>query len=397
MHPNQTSEQSRRISLSLAVSLFILQSLGCTSHRSQTGAFYKLTQIDSQYFLVPNGSRILGRRQQFQISIAPAQEQSVQKNCSIHGEWFSLYPADPPTTQWTVETPSADAWAAAGGHVDLKPEWDRFLREISTLSQKQCFSADEGLAAIKQKIVTGMAMPADESLLYRYSYGQAGYVDLGPGMELRIERNVATANASTPMRTIVTSYGFSSVGGNGVQISFLGSQGDIASDSALKLPDGALATEFKATPHLRLILQRLEVSANSSNPAILLGGSEINDLDAATAAANRNPNISCDELRKSRVTCVEFEGLVTVSPVLDVTVNGRPAQVPLGSKVTYVFPPTDDYGASISKSLKIRRQSGGGYRELEFARNEDDVGQILIFGGDEISFAGSKQPRSKHR
>ncbi len=310
----------RRISLSLAVSLFLLQSLGCAAHRSQTGAFYKLTQIDSQYFLVPNGSRIVGRRQQFQISIAPAQEQSVQKNCSINGEWFSLYPADPPTTQWTVETPSADAWAAAGGQVDLKPEWDRFLREISTLAQKQCFSADEGLAAIKQKIVAGMAMPADESLLYRYSYGQAGYVDLGPGMELRIERNVATANAvheikaSSPMRTIVTSYGFRSVGGNGVQMSFLGSQGDIASDSALKLPDRALATEFKATPHLRLILQRLEVSANSSNPAILLGGSEIKDLDAATAAASRNPNTTCDELRKSRVTCVEFEGLVTVSP-----------------------------------------------------------------------------------
>jgi hypothetical protein len=78
-------------------------------------------------------------------------------------------------------------------------------------------------------------------------------------------------------------------------------------------------------------------------------------------------------------------------------VNGRPTQVPLGSKVTYVFPPTDDYGASTSKSLKIRRQSGGGYRELEFARNEDDVSQILIFGGDEISFARSKHPKSKNR
>jgi hypothetical protein len=372
--------------------------LGCAGHTRQS---YNLVEIDSQYFLAPSGAAIEGQHQEVQISLGPSKPGGIDAGrCAIHGQWFSFYPSESASESWTVESPTAQAWAQAGGHVDLKPEWDHFLSELAARQQKQCFPATADFTSIKQKIVAGMAMPIDESLLYRYSYGEEGYADLSPGMELRIERNIrnaetATASAQTkgnPLRTITTSYDFRPANGSDVQINFLRSQDTSPSEdfSALGLPDETLAATFNASTHLRLILQHLEVTAGTKSPAILLGGAAVKDLDAATSMALGNPDITCEDLQKFHVACVRFNGLVTVSPVLKVTVNGRPTDVPLGSKVWYLFPPSPGSAPKILRTLKIRRLADGQFRELQFRRTEDDVGQILLFGGDEISWSRSK-------
>jgi hypothetical protein len=274
----------------------------------------------------------------------------------------------------------------------MRLEWEKFLQETSGLVQARCFAPGIDFLAVKRKIVEGMSMPADDALLYRYSFGQGGYVDLAPGMELRIERNIPAEKAGSSLRTITTSYGFSSTSGNNTQINFLrsleGSKPTIAGTSTF--PDATLATTFHATPHLRLILQRLTVAADTNSPAILLGGADMAALDEATHEAVDDPKLLCEGLRKYAVTCVDFNGLVTVSPVLNVKVNGHLTYVPLGSKVVYVFSLTPDRSSSEpAKTLKIRREFDNHYRDLQFHHDEQDYSQILLFGGDEISWSKS--------
>lgn len=400
--PLQSAMTATKSSLKfLAVLVLLWPCLGCMARRNVADPIFKLTEVDSQYFLVPNLAQTHEPHQQFQVSLSHGDtdwEHLDKESCSISGRWFSLFPIDLAGQNWTVETPSATAWAEAAGRIDMKSEWESFLQQVALLQKRGCFSLSEDFAEIKRRIVEGMAIPADESLLYRYSYGQSGYVDLTPDMQLRIERNLPANGTGrgrkngSPLRTVVTTYSFSSAGGNDIRINLMGAKDGPGKDdsSDLKLPDKTLATTFQSSTRMRLILQRLEVSADTKSPAILLGGSENGSLDAAVESAVKDRHLSCRELGTPQVTCVQFDGLVTVSPVLRVKVNGRWKYAPLGSKLPYVFPlGVDASKASIMKDLRVRRRFDGKYIDLQFGRNEQDVGQVLLFGGDEISWSKS--------
>jgi hypothetical protein len=380
----------------IAVSALLCQCLACAAHHDLTDPAYRLVGANSQYFLTSGAPQIRGQHLEFQISLGNTETNRQVfpgDNCSVRGQWFSLYPSKPSTAgNWTVETPAVGAWAEAAGHTDLKPEWDKFLQTIIALQQRQCFPRSVNFIEVKEKIVEGMAMPADESLLYRYSFGQGGYVDLTAGIELRIERNISAsgANGMHP-RTIITSYGFTNTAANETQIHIIRSQDSLEKKEGdlPNIPDKKLASEFQSLPHLRVILQRLTVSAGVNSPAILLGASDMASLDEATQPTVTDPKTTCADLGKFPVKCVDFNGLVTVSPVLQVKVNRRLRYAPLGSKVWYVFPPQADVSSNILKTLRIRRQYGKAYRDIQFSRNQEDVGQILLLGGDEISWSSA--------
>jgi hypothetical protein len=89
-----------------------------------------------------------------------------------------------------------------------------------------------------------------------------------------------------------------------------------------------LATQFATAPHLRLFLLNLVVSANAKAPAILMGASSKEDLNAPTQAIESDPAISCGGLQRWPLTCALFDGSVTVSPMLEVFVNGAPTYIP---------------------------------------------------------------------
>jgi hypothetical protein len=372
--------------------------LGCAVHRSSSREFYKLVDIDSQYFLLPpERSEAQEAHQTIQISRGGPQGHRLPgSGCSIHGQWFSLYPAQVHgTAYWNAETPSTRVWEQSGGSVDMKVEWNKFLKELSSLTQEECFASVDELASIRQRIIESMATPADDSLFYRYSYGPGGYVDLIPGMELRIERNLFAAGAGGPQDrgnyqgTITTSYGLVQNADREFRLKLLRREGDYKKFSASVdgLPDTTLAAKFQASSHLRLLLQSLAVSADVKSPAVLLGSQDTARLDEATRAFVSNPRMSCSDLKDAAVTCVDFDGVVTVSPMLQVVVNRRTTYVPLGSRIWFVFPhSSNNSNADILKTMRMRRIYQGRYVDVQFARNEQDMGQILLFEGDEISW-----------
>jgi hypothetical protein len=153
--------------------------------------------------------------------------------------------------------------------------------------------------------------------------------------------------------------------------------------------DATLATDFAAAPRLRLFLEDLVVAGNATSPAILIGASTTQGLNDAAQAIASDPRISCQGLQRLQVTCALFDGLVTVSPMLQVAVNGSPTYVPIGSRLWFVLPPMTDQQATLIRTIRVKRSFDSKPVDVHFVHDTEDLFQLLLFGGDKISWSKS--------
>jgi hypothetical protein len=374
----------KRIFFHVAMTVLSATLGGCAVHQSRSA--YRLDEINSEYFLLtPDASTSQGDHQTLQISRAP---NSGNVDCSIKGPWFSLYPVQEQNS-WTIETPAAPAWQQSGGKVDVKDEWQNFEAALYTLQQRHCFSSPDEYLSMKQRIAQSLSAPAGDSLYYRYAYGPGGYVDLAPAMQLRIERDFF--GLSTAYRgTLITYYDVTANAESEIKLRFL--RIDKKSFSAApdaNPPDATLVARFAAASRLRFFLQDLVISGNAKTPAILIGATNAGDLNAVTQKIEADPKVACADLLLWKVTCAFFDGTVTVSPMIQVVLNGAPTYVPIGSKLWFVIPHTMNgtQQAALVRTLRLARSFQGKAIEVQFAHNEDAISQLLLVGGDKISWS----------
>ena len=209
----------------------------------------------------------------------------------------------------------------------MKDQWQGFERALYGLQQRRCFTSLREYLSVKQRIAASISAPAADALFYRYGYGPGGYVDLTPGMQLQIERDFF--GVRTPEQpphanyrgTTVTYYKLSGDAGSGTKLMFLKTEKRSmgATTPEVDTSDVTLATEFEAAPRLRLFLENLAVSGNDKSPAMLIGAPIAQDLNEATQAIESDPRISCEALLRWHVTCAFFSGIVTVSPMLQIS------------------------------------------------------------------------------
>jgi len=382
-----------------ALAALFTAAIGCAPKKSTD--VYQLRQIQSQYFLLPpNTSASQEKYQTLSIPVTEAgngRETGDAKDCSVKGDWFSFYRV-PGNKFWTVQIPTAAAWEQSGGTVDMKDEWQGFEAALYGLQQRHCFASLDEYFQVKQRIAASLPAPADETLFYRYGYGPGGYVDLAPDMQVRIERDFYRSNHGEQTRpedyrgTTITTYAVTASGEEEVKLALLGVEKKSPGGNALDATslDTKLASQFSASSRLRLFLQGLVVSGNAKTPAILIGALRQNDLSAVTTAIETNPQIACADLIRWRVTCVLFRGPVTVSPMLHVTVNGASSYIPVGSKLWIVLPyATGDKEAKLLRTVRLQRLFRGKVTQVLFARNQEEVSQLLLIGGDRISWSRS--------
>ena len=131
------------------------------------------------------------------IRVPVSQMGEAPVDCSIKGSWFSFGRSSGKVAYWIAKTPSASAWEASAGAVDMKEEWRSFENALYGLQQKQCFASVDEYLHVKQRIATSLSAPVEDSLFYRYSYGPGGYVDMAPKMQLRIERDFFDPQSSS--------------------------------------------------------------------------------------------------------------------------------------------------------------------------------------------------------
>jgi hypothetical protein len=343
--------------------------------------------------LSPDAAGPQGDRQTVRIPIAQGEGTAV--DCSIKGSWFSFGRSSGKQAYWRAETPSASAWEASAGAIDMKEEWRSFEKALYGLQQKQCFRSVSEYLHVKQRIATSLSAPAEDTLFYRYSYGPGGYVDMAPKMELRIERDFFDPRSSsqTPSDyrgTTITYYDVIGSRELGVSLKLLRVEKRSAGSTALgsNSSDVELAREFAATSRLRLFLQDLAVSGDAKTPAILIGGALDQDLNGATQAIESDPGISCKTLGPWRISCALFDGNVTVSPMLEVFINGARSYVPIGSKLLSILPHvTAAERATLMRTLRVERSFQGRVVQVQLPTDLEDVSQLLLFGEDRISWS----------
>ncbi len=356
---------------------------GCAAHRSRP--LYRLTEINSQYFLLsPDASDSPAEHQVLRLPRLPNQNNS---SCTIKGSWFSFY-ATPEANAWTIETPTASAWERSGGTVDMKDEWQNFEAALYKLHQQHCFSSLDEYLSLNQRITQTLSAPAQDSLFYSYAYGPGGYVDLAPAMQLRIERDFF-APSGAYQGTWITYYDVAANAENKTGLKFLRTDKKSSPpDPGVNTLDAALAERFAASSSLRLFLQDLVINGNAKTPAILIGASNTGDLNTVTQRIEADPKITCSGLQISEVTCAFFDGTVTVSPMIQVTLNGTPNYVPIGSKLWFVLPQVNaNQRAALVRGLRLTRSFQGKPTEVQFVHNEDALSQLLLVGGDRISWS----------
>ena len=353
---------------------------------------YLLSKIDTQYFLLsPDAAASQKDRQTIRIPISPGFE--APADCSIKGSWFSFARSSAKEADWIAQTPSASAWEGSAGAVDMKDEWQSFENALRGLQQKQCFASVDEYLNVKRRIAASLSPPVEDSLFYRYSYGPGGFVDMAPRMQLRIERDFFDTQssghtASDYQGTTITYYDV--VGSTATSLKFLRVEKRSAGSTAFSAnsSDVELASEFANTSRLRLFLQDLTVSGGAKTPAILIGGKLDEDLSGATKAIESDPGISCRALLTSKVTCALFDGVVTVSPMLEVFINGARSYIPIGSKLMFILPQVAaSQQATLMRTLRVERSFQGGVARVQLPADPEAVSQLLVFGEDRISWS----------
>jgi hypothetical protein len=285
----------------------------------------------------------------------------------------------------------------------MKEQWLTFEKALDGLQQKRCFSSVHEYLSVKQRIAASLSAPVEDTLFYRYNYGPGGYVDMAPKMQLRIERDFFDPNSSSHSSsdyrgTTITYYDVLGSTDSGTSLKFLRvekrSTGSLAAgpDSS----DAALARQFATTSRLRLFLQNLTVSGGAKTPAILIGGALTQDLDGPTQAIENDPGISCKTLVSWHVTCALFDGTVTVSPMLEVFVNGKRTYVPIGSKLLFMLPQvTTSQRATLIRTLRVERSFQGRVARVQFPPDLEATYQLLLFGEDRVSWSKALGDRSR--
>jgi hypothetical protein len=382
----------RRTRFAAVATAVLALCIGCTPRKSLNG--YVLSKIDSQYFLLsPDAARSQSDHQT--IRIPAAQAGNLPADCSIKGSWLSFGRSSGKQADWIATAPSPSAWETSAGAIDMEEEWLSFEKALDGLQQKHCFTSVDEYLGVKQRIAISLSAPVEDTLFYRYSYGPGGYVDMAPKMQLRIERDFydphSSSHTSNDYRgTTITYYDVVGTTKSGVSLKFLRvdrkSVGSAAFDSSSS--DAALAQQFATTSRLRLFLQDLTVSGGAKTPAILIGGARTQDLEGPTQAIENDPGISCQTLLSSKITCALFDGAVTVSPMLEIFINGKQTFVPIGTKLIFLLPQvTNAQRPMLMRTLRIERSFRGRLDRVHLPSDLEAISQLLVVGEDRISWS----------
>jgi hypothetical protein len=386
-----------RSMLSITAMALLSGCVGCAVHHTKNA--YLLSKLDSQYFLLsPDALDARGDHQILRIPRSREREDAkAAVNCSIKGPWFSFHTEPGSSPNWVAETPTASASQQSAGAIDMKEQWQGFEQALYGLEEKHCFASVDEYLFVKERIAASVSAPATDTLFYRYGYGPGGYVDLGPGMQLQIERDFFGPHTTdeptlTNYRgTTITYYEVSGSIESGTRLGFLRTEkrsvGSTAPD--VVAADVTLATDFASAPRLRLFLEDLVVAGDAKSPAILIGARTTQELNDATQAIASDPGISCKGLQRLQVTCALFDGIVTVSPMLQVAVNGSLTYVPIGSRLWFVLPPMTDQQPALIRTIRVKRSFNSKPVDVHFAHDTEDLSQLLLFGGDKISWSKS--------
>ena len=173
------------------LSLLLLFCLGCLHRTPSIQGTYRLEENAGFPLLVPSFASTVvdGDFQTARLFLAENDRRNEgrrTRDCSVEGEVFSLHP-DYPAASWTVRSLSLQGWNHRGSEIDIDAEWKLLAEKLDLLERHGCFAPGETAASIRQAIASVIPLPAGELQSFFYSADAEGFVDLAPGMEIKLE------------------------------------------------------------------------------------------------------------------------------------------------------------------------------------------------------------------
>jgi hypothetical protein len=380
----------------LPVCLFCLFCVGCLHHSIQTTSKYSLEKTSEYAVLVPSIAPIKTDEDFQTIRIAlPGTNKSpalIPNQCSIPNPIFSLSPDNPSNPNgWLFRSPNVQGWEKHGGEIDITAEWSNFTSALRLRKELGCFSKEDTLSSITKSIIEQIPLPANESLLFFYSFnGSSGFADLSSGMQVKIEQisieSRNNQNTGGKPTSIETQYEVVSSATSGValQLSKPSSRrpnnSSEPNESFIDLP-----SRFQTAQLLRLFLERSK-DGKTKQPA-LIGARNMSDIETATRQIEESSIGDCPAL-PSKIVCVPFGKDTGVSLLFPVWLNGKLSYRPIGTTLGYmidILSAKEKTRALETMELK-RPLATGGYADVIFKKSFEDAQQIFLLNGDRLTW-----------
>ncbi len=384
----------------VVLGVMLLCCSGCFGHKIAIENGFRLIENNGAPMLVPtNGqSSDLGNFQTSTLVLprgsAGAKDQ-ISHQCAINGEVFSLRSASPlDSRDWIVRSPSISGWNALAGEIDVDSQWKIFTRGLARMNENGCFRSGLTVLEIRAAIAQRIPLPAHEVPLFFYSELRMGFIDLAPGMEVRLQqilppREPIGARSKDALGTWAANdweanYEVIPRPGEGVRLKL--------TQKVQRVPDAgsgseweelfSLSQRFAQTPVLRLFLEGVNGEREVSN-GILIGASNQGQLAALTDLIHQGDPAKC--INYPGTVCVEFP---RGAPSLYYTiwVNGQRTSCLFGSSLADLMMslPRPEHMMALNSVQVLRRLNFDHYAEIDFPRTESGATQLRLLPGDRV-------------
>ncbi|HEX4029871.1 MAG TPA: hypothetical protein VHX20_05865 [Terracidiphilus sp.] len=327
---------------------------------------------------------------------ASAKDQ-VSHQCTINGEIFSLRSASPQDSRhWIVRSPSISGWNTLAREIDIDSQWKIFTRGLARMNENGCFPSGLTAFEIRVAIAQRIPLPANQVPLFFYSDREIGFIDLAPGMEVRIqqflpaEKSISARSKATsrmgPANYWAANYEVIPRHGEGVRLKLTrkvrsSPNGGSGSEEKELL---SLSQRFAQTPVLRLFLEGVYGERRVSN-GMLIGASNQRQLDALTDLIHQSDPAKCTNYQGT--VCTEFP-LGALNFFYTVWVNGHRTSCLFGASLAALLRPLPrpEQKMALESAQVSRRLNRDHYAEIHFPRTENGARQLLLLPGDRIEW-----------
>jgi hypothetical protein len=389
-----------RLPLSV-ISLLLLGQAGCAAKKTITSTYppFRLQVVDNASLLLtpsvpkdsPNDAPILVK------GIAKTRSNAPADTCTLEQGPFRLEPDLAEKNTLMITLPPREEWLARlEGQSDADDRTvfdllDTFLTKLDQLRSSGCL--EESVDALRGSILQSIPTKPEQGLLNAYDYrGGRSSIDLKPDIRLKIERAYFEGEESIEVQSAAKNF-------KGLSWFYFDVKSDAAGRisferiGAIKFSPASLAhTDEEGKRDLalgslgpqscyHLFFYSYLVPTHRKRSATIIGGASEGQLDAVETKLRANPEQGCEEAAAgSAISCFEFQGLVTVSAEISVSVNGKLDFLEWGAKVRNVLPDSTSL-----QSLRIQRKFNDGYADLIFDPKRDDILSLVLVGGDRLT------------
>ena len=326
---------------------------------------------------------------------------TVGANCSAERGPFRVEQGKNGQGSIEIELPAPERWLSdlegrtepdSGEEVSAL---DALLADVDRLQQEGCFA--ETAISIRDFILQSIPMRPNESFYNAYGYrvGHSG-VDLKPGIRLKIERAYfRSPRAGEEDHEAQTFLGLSSVyfdvelsSDKKVRFQQAGKIRYSPASVAQLVQEGSQDLALSSLPQehsYRLFFYTYFVPEKHKRSAVIIGGRSASQLDELDHHLRVMPDKGCKNTAANAVTCMEFDGFVSLSSQIKVELNGKTKFLEWGVKVKDVLP--KNLEMETLRSLRIQRRYMNTYYDVRFDPRDSNVLSLWLVGGDRLAWS----------